>query len=167
MSEGAIRATDPRDRAEAEALEADLADSPLAGRKLRRRLRNFQAAADSYVVSRGGPLAWMRRLRQIELETDEHLRRLEQAWRELAAEAVDDAEFARRWERTARSWSFYGVNALIDAHNRNFPAEARLPMDPRTGDFVPFNGRPYRRQELDAPWILERFPPERAQATAA
>ncbi|MDX6449014.1 MAG: hypothetical protein QOD08_1477, partial [Gaiellaceae bacterium] len=38
------------------------------------------------------------------------------------------------------------------------PAEARLPMDPRTGDFVRLNGKPYRLEPLDSAWILRRFP---------
>jgi len=37
-------------------------------------------------------------------------------------------------------------------------------MDPRTGDFVSLDGKPYRRRRLDADWILERFPPVRAAA---
>jgi hypothetical protein len=164
MSEGAIRAADPRDRAEAEALATELADNPFAGRAVRRRLRNFQQAADSYVASRGGPLPWMRRLRQIEEESAEHERRLAEAWVELALEARDDDDFARRWRRRADRWSFYAVNELVDRHNVNFPAESRLPMDPRTGDFVLLNGRPYRREPLDARWILDRFPPDRARA---
>jgi hypothetical protein len=32
-------------------------------------------------------------------------------------------------------------------------------MNPRTGDFVLVNGRPYTRDPLDARWILQRFPP--------
>ena len=50
------------------------------------------------------------------------------------------------------------VNKLIDQHNRNFPAESRLPMDPRSRDFVPVGGRPYRRDLLDAAWVLGHFP---------
>jgi hypothetical protein len=50
------------------------------------------------------------------------------------------------------------VNELISGHTRNFPAEARLPMDPRTRDFVKLNGRPYQREQLDEHWVLERFP---------
>ncbi len=33
-------------------------------------------------------------------------------------------------------------------------------MDPRTRDFILVGGAPYRRRELDADWILERFPVE-------
>ena len=31
-------------------------------------------------------------------------------------------------------------------------------MDPQTRDFVQAGGRPYRREPLDAAWILDRFP---------
>ena len=51
------------------------------------------------------------------------------------------------------------MNDLIERHNRWFPAESRLPMDPRRGDFALVNGRDYRLEPLDARWVLERFPP--------
>ena len=54
------------------------------------------------------------------------------------------------------------MNELIDRHNRWYPAESRLPMDPRTGDYALVNGRSYRRRPLDASWVLERFPSPRA-----
>jgi hypothetical protein len=34
-------------------------------------------------------------------------------------------------------------------------------MNPRTGDFVRVNGKPYTREPLDRDWILARFPVER------
>jgi hypothetical protein len=163
MSEGAIRPETSRDRAERRALEQDLAGSPVKGRPLTPRLRNFRPDPANALVAVGGPTAWMRRLREIEDATAEHERRLEEAWRTAATEHGDE-EFARRWREIARRWTFYGVNDLIARHNRNFPAEARLPMDPRTRDFVKVNGRPYRRELLDAAWILKRFPPDRARA---
>jgi hypothetical protein len=164
MSEGPIRAGGLADRRERETLAAD--ENAFAGEPIRRRWRNFHLAADSYVASLGGPLPWMQRLRQIEDETDEHKRALAGAWRELAAECAGD-EFTRRWRRIAERWSFHAVNELIERHNRNFPAEARLPMNPRTGDFVLINGRPYTRDPLDSAWILERFPPVADAAVAA
>ena len=91
---------------------------------------------------------------------------LGEAWRELAAETRDADEFARRWRETARTWSFAQVNELIERHNRNFPAEARLPMDPRTRDFVKINGKPYQREPLDArvdPRALSGRPRRRAR----
>jgi hypothetical protein len=39
-------------------------------------------------------------------------------------------------------------------------------MDPRTRDFVRLNGRSYEHELLDARWILDRFPPDRAAALA-
>ena len=109
----------------------------------------------------------MRRLRAIEVAVEQHERRLEEAWRTLAADLEDPADFAAAWCELAESWSFAEANELIERHNRNFPAEARLPMDPRTRDFVRINGRPYQREPFDATWILERFPPDRTAALAA
>jgi hypothetical protein len=166
MGQGATRPETPRDRRERETLEADLESSPVVGRPLRQRLRNFRPDADSAVRALGGPTVWMRRLRAIEDAVDQHERQLEEAWRDLAAAARDPAEFAALWREQARSWRFDEVNALIDRHNANFPAEARLPMDPRTRDFVRLNGRTYLREPLDAEWILERFPADRSRAAA-
>jgi hypothetical protein len=144
------RAETPRDRREQQALADDLADSPLRGKPLRRRLRNFRPAADSYIAALGGPLPWMQRLREIEALTEEHERRLTEAREELGG--------GRAWREAVEHWDFGVVNDLIERHNRYYPAESRLPMDPRTGDFVLVNGRPYRRAPLDAAWALDRFP---------
>jgi hypothetical protein len=111
----------------------------------------------------------MLRLHEIERQVEEHEAALAEALEELAAEcAGDDGELARRWKAVAEQWSFDEVNDLIARHNRWYPAESRLPMDPRTGDFTLVNGRSYRLAPLDASWVLERFPaaPTRVPAAA-
>ena len=64
-------------------------------------------------------------------------------------------------------WSFDEVNDLIERHNRWYPVEARLPMDPRTGDYALVNGRAYRIEALDSRWVLDRFPPVLRRALAS
>jgi hypothetical protein len=141
-------------------VRAGLEGSPLAGKPLRRRLRNFRPEADTYIASLGGPLPYMQRLRAIADETAAHERELELRWAKLAAECRGDVQgFAHRWTEIARRWDFYSVNDLIEKHNRYYPAEARLAMDPRTGDYALVGGRPYRRRPLGPEWVLERFPP--------
>ena len=167
MSQGAIRPETARDRRERRVLDEDLAGSPVKGRPLRQRWRNFRPDASSAVRALEGPTIWMRRLRAIEDELDRHEAELAAAWHELGAEERDAGEFERRWLELAQGWSFAQVNHLIDRHNANFPAESRLPMDPRTRDFVKVNGRSYERRPLDERWILSRFPPDVARATAA
>jgi hypothetical protein len=164
MSEGAIRPETPLERRERERLEADLRSSPVRGMPLQQRPRNFRPDPESGVRALGGPTAWMRRLRAIEDAVDQHEGQLGENWRTLAEELEDSAEFAAAWRELARNWSFAQVNDLIERHNRNFPTEARLPMDPRTRDFVRINGRSYLREPLDAHWILERFPADRLAA---
>jgi hypothetical protein len=153
IGEWGVRDVTPQSRRERERLAADRDVNPLVGRPLRRRYRNFAPEADSYLASLGGPLPYMQRLHRIEVETDEHLERLEEAY---AEQRVDPDG----WRRTAERWRFDEINDLIEKHNRWFPVEARLAMDPRTRDFVKVGGRPYRREPLDARWILDRFPPE-------
>jgi hypothetical protein len=167
LRQGVARPETPRERRQRESLAEDLAGSPIAGRPLRLRLRNFRPAPDSYLASIGGPLPYMLRLREI----DERLRALEEAveaaWRETAAECDGDpALFESRWQARAASWSLAELNDLIDRHNRFYPAESRLPMDPKTRDFVLVNGEDYRKRPLDEAWLLERFPPELTLAAA-
>lgn len=161
LGQWGVRGESDIERLSREQLERDLDGSPLLGKPLRQRLRNFRPSLDGYVVSLGGPLPYMVRLREIEAQTTGHERSLELAWRDLAAECEGDpARFAREWRRRAERWSFDEVNDLIDRHNRFYPAESRLPMDPRRRDFVPVNGKHYSRRPLDAAWVLARFPAE-------
>jgi hypothetical protein len=151
MRQGVVLPETPRDRRNLEALEADLRDSPLRGQELPLRLRNFRPDPGSYLASLGGPLPYMARLREIDAVTKEHEQRLAEAY-----ELVGDDP--ARWSALAREWDFTEVNELIERHNRWYPVESRLRMDPRTGDYALVNGRSYRRRRLDATWVLERFP---------
>jgi hypothetical protein len=100
----------------------------------------------------------MLRLREIEQRTEAHEAQLRDAWHALANECADARIFRERWLAEARGQAFDEVNDLIDRHNRWYPVESRLPMDPRTGDYALVNGRDYRLLPLDEVWILERFP---------
>ena len=95
----------------------------------------------------------MRRLRTIEQETDRQLELLAEAYEEHRGDPAG-------WRKVAERWDFVDLNELIEKHNRWYPIEARLAMDPRSRDFVKVGGRPYWRKPLDAEWILARFPPE-------
>jgi hypothetical protein len=147
--------------------EKEIGENPLVGHPLPERPRLGRVELDRYLPALGGPLPYMQRLRRIEDEIAAHERALGEAWRALAHEyRGDPADFRRGWTGLATSWRFDEVNELIARHNAYYPAEARLPMDPRSGDFVPVLGRSYRRDSLDRAWILERFPPDLVAAAA-
>ena len=134
---------------------------PGHGKPLAQRLRLGPVEVDRYLAERLGGLAYMRRLRAIEDEEARHLSLLEAAWRALAAEAgMTDAAFVLAWRDAAASWSFRRLNELVARHNEYYPIEARVPMNPRTGDYA----RSWRRRPFDAAWILDRFPAIRARA---
>ena len=69
-------------------------------------------------------------------------------------------------ESSRPAWDAGEVNDLIDAHNRWYPVESRLPMDPARRDYALVNGADYRRAPVNEGWVLERFPP-RLEAVAA
>jgi hypothetical protein len=168
MRQGVVLPETPRQRREREALEEELRSETLRGKPLSLRLTNFRPLADAYLAAARGPLAYMLRLHEIERQTAEHVRRLEETWRELALElGGDERRFELAWRETAAAWSFHEVNDLVERHNRWYPAESRLRMDPSTGDFALVNGCDYRLAELDADWVLERFPPDLVRARAA
>lgn len=161
-----VRGENDRERLEREVLERDLAGAPYRGQRVRLRPNPFGPATESYVTSLGGPLPYMVRLREIEVETAAHERALAEAWQELAAECAGRPDtFARRWRSLAARWNFVAVNELIERHNRWYPTEARLPMDLRTRDFALVNGEHYRREPLGPDWVLRRFPAELELAT--
>jgi hypothetical protein len=165
MRQQVVLPVTPRERRELEALQEDLKTIPHAGRPLTLRLRNFRSSAEAYLASAGGPLPYMLRLREIERQTAAHEETLRQRWHALAEESAGDAGFFdQRWRELAETWAFAEVNDLIDRHNRWYPVESRLPMDPRTGDYALVNGKDYRLRPLAGDWVLERFPAELARA---
>ena len=157
LREDAPRPQTARERRQLGDLEEDLRSSPLRSKPLPLRLRNFHPTAEGYLASLGGPLPYMTRLREIEAMTAAHEQALGDERRRLAAEMPPE-RFAQAWNDVVARWSFYEVNDLIARHNRWFPAESRLPMDPRRRDYALVNGRDYRLRPLDSRWALERFP---------
>ena len=127
----------------------------------KRQLRSV-SSVEQYLQAGVVP-RFIERANQIESEMRRHRTRLERAY-EWAREShgQDPDGFARYWTELAESWRFDDVNELIDEHNKWYPAERRLPMNPRTGDYLTVGNRDWRRRRLDAGWILEQFPVESA-----
>lgn len=151
IGEWGIRDVTPPSLAERRRLEEAQDLNPLVGRPLPRRIRRFRVDADRQFASLGGPLPFMQRLKQIDDETERQGRLLADAYAEHGSDPA-------AWRNVVARWNFSEVNDLIERHNRWYPVEARLPMDPKTRDYVKVGGRSYRRDPLDQAWILERFP---------
>jgi hypothetical protein len=140
-------------------LERSLIDDSGLGKPLSHRAATTQRSVEAYLKSGVKP-RWMERVVEVDQGIAAERRRLERAYRALLAEyGGDRAAFARRWRELARSWRFPPeLVALIEQHNEWYPVERRLPMNPRTGDYVPVGGRSYRRPVLGPEWVLEQFP---------
>ena len=105
--------------------------------------RNFTISFEDRVRAYGEAPAYARRLRGIEDTVDKTLDDL--------LEALDVSMAAA--QRVLDRVDFAKLNRAISDHNRNYPIEANLPIDPDTG-------RPRLRDGLFepmAPWTEERF----------
>ncbi len=93
-------------------------------------IRNFSISTADYVRAAAGPPAYMRRKRHIEDLTAS----LGEAVAAAIAGAGGDVDAARRaaGESVAIVKSLRELNRLIAAHNRYYPIEANLPLDPTT-----------------------------------
>jgi len=137
--------------------ERVIAKGAAAGQISRRSLQVERTLEGYFAAS--APPRWSERLAQIDHGIDRVRERLERAHRAHRAEHPEG--FARRWRETVERWPFdEELNELIRIHNEWYPVERRLPMDPRTGDYVLIVGRSYRRPELGPEWALQEFPAE-------
>ena len=145
MRQGVVLPETPRDRRNLEGLEADMRDSPLRGRELALRLRNFRPDAGSYLASLGGPLPYMGRLRDIDALTIEHEQRLASAYETLGADP-DGVAGARapvglrrgeRADRPAQPLVSRGVAAADGSADGRLRARQRTELpSPATGRVV-------------------------------
>jgi hypothetical protein len=125
-------------------------DETGVGEALSERARQRQRSIESYLRGEALP-RYMQRAAEIDRAVRRHTEALRRAY--------ERPEHRRRWREIAETWDFGEVNRLIREHNEWYPVERDLPMNPRTKDYVLVNGRSYRREELGAGWILERFEP--------
>ena len=104
---------------------------------------------------------FIERLRHIEDETMRQRMRVKRAYEFTRRRHAGDPEgFRTAWLRIAERWNFRELNEVIAQHNEWYPVERRLPLNPRTGDYLTVGGRDFRRNPLDAAWILAQFPAE-------
>ena len=113
-----------------------------------------------------GPLAHMRRLREIELSSAHEAEESPlEAWHALAHECLwgrgGERSRAHGGDAAVRVMSFDEVNDLIERHNRWYPVESRLPMDPQMG-----RPRPRQRPRVPAPAARRRLAARALPASA-
>lgn len=98
---------------------------------------NFKISLDARVRAAAGVPAYMRRKRRIEDLEDALRQALDEVYQEALDEAQGDASQAREeLLKTAREMDLNLLNDLIGRHNRYYPIEANLPVDPKTGKFL-------------------------------
>jgi hypothetical protein len=109
--------------------------------------RNFTLTLAERVRGQGGAPAHLRRKREIEDRLDAMLKTL----REVRARGANHREL----ERAAARLDLERLNDLIDRHNRYYPIEANLPIDPKSGGSLD-GDRPFTKLPPVTPSLLVR-----------
>jgi hypothetical protein len=104
--------------------------------------RNFSLTTeDSVRAAAAGPPAYMRRLRNIEDLVEGIVRVLVELCEEARASGEPEEAYVRQ---AAPRAALRKLDDLIARHNRWYPIEANLPMQPRTGELIDRTGAPWR-----------------------
>jgi hypothetical protein len=115
--------------------------------------RNFTLRTEDRVRAvAAGPPAFVRRLRAIEDLEEGIVRVLVERCRHALGAGTAPAELAAHAQASAPMRAFDRLNDLVERHNRYYPIEANLPIQPRTGELMDRSGEPWRpmpRRSLD------------------
>jgi hypothetical protein len=116
--------------------------------------RNFTLTAEERIraITIGVP-AYAARKRKIEDREAEMLGKLLALRDELAATGAGEERVTQAVESAARALDLGKLNTLVETHNRYYPIEANLRIDPRTGGYLVF-GRPWTPEPA---WTVERL----------
>lgn len=106
-------------------------------------VRNFTISLGDQVRGAGGPPAYVERLKSIE--------DLEARFIDRVADALLEGEEEAR--RVVHTLDLSRLNKLIESHNRWYPTEANLPIDPHGGGYLLW-GEPWAPHPL---WTAERL----------
>lgn len=141
----------------------DIDEEAGKGRPLSSRAQQTQRSIEAYLKAGVRP-RWMERVAEVDHGIARERRRLAATYVALREEYAGEAElFAAAWRERVHTWRFdRELNELIEQHNEWYPIERDLPVNPRTGEYVPVGGRSYRRPLLGPEWALGQFPPYRS-----
>jgi hypothetical protein len=117
--------------------------------------RNFTVTTEAKArAAIAGPPAHVLRKRRIEDMEDALVAKLVGLAKKSRSTHPGDDDAARAaFACAARDIDLAPINSLVEKHNRYYPCEANLPMDPRTGALLD-RGRPWKPLE---PCSVERL----------
>jgi hypothetical protein len=126
--------------------------------------RNFSLSVGDRIraLTIGAP-AYATRKKDLEDLEAAHVRTLVALHDTLVARGWDPEAVARALQQKASTVDLKKLNALVASHNRYYPIEANLPVDPRTGEYLIY-GRPWRPDRV---WSASRLVDEARAMVAA
>lgn len=114
--------------------------------------RNFSlGTAESIRALTIGVPSYAARKRRIEDMLEDLVERLHEALTKASASPTEQPWTHAGALALAEALDLSKVNALVEAHNRYYPIEANLPVDPRTGAYLVKRGTPFEPEPTVTP----------------
>lgn len=122
-----------RDQRLGDQLASHQFDSCVAGKPLKIPQVNFTIPLEKKIQALSGPPYFAVRARRIEHMTDQLIEKLTAKYSNMIEKFGSRPNvFARKWKELIEGWPLDRLNDLIEKHNKYFPIEANLPIDPRS-----------------------------------
>jgi hypothetical protein len=117
-------------------------------------IRNFTLSVDERIraLTIGAP-AWAIRKRKIEDAEEQWVATLVALRETLEARGTPEREIANALRAKADTFDYRKVNELVAQHNRWYPVEANLRIDPKTGAYLVYG----RTWHPEIPFTAERI----------
>jgi hypothetical protein len=132
-------------------------DEPEAAHSSADPIRNFTLSVDERIraLTIGAPVYAIRK-RKIEDTEEQWIATLVALGEKLEAKGTPQAEIEDALRAKADTFDYRKVNELVAKHNRWYPVEANLRIDPKTGGYLVY-GRPWLPEtQFTAERILKR-----------
>jgi hypothetical protein len=117
-------------------------------------IRNFTLSVDERIraLTIGAP-AWAIRKRKIEDAEEQWVATLVALREKLETRGTPERDIEHALRAKADTFDYRKVNELVAQHNRWYPVEANLRIDPKTGDYLVYG----RTWHPEAPFTTERI----------
>ena len=152
-----------RDRLLGHQLASHEFDKDIIGKPLNIPEVNFTIPLEKKIQAVSGPPYYAIRARQIEQLTEHLMEDLTVQYRNMMDKFSDRPEiFASKWKESIKSVELDSLNDLIERHNKYYPIETNLPIDPRSGALMFGCARWEPKDKVTTDSLLQLFPVDTA-----
>lgn len=148
-----------KDRKMGEQIDSHAFTDNLKGKPLRVRQKNFSVPLADQVQSYYGAPEYALRASKIENAIDQLMDELSLEYTNMINKFSNKPEvFAQKWIEFIESLELNELNDLIEKHNKNYPLEANLNIDPHSGKYLMGSTSWEEQEKITKDILIKKFP---------